>query len=76
MRMNIKEEAKRIIDTLPEDTSWEDIMHKIDPIPTLPHIGVVGPFLEEDITLLMAAITAVMATPDITTLSLASYAQK
>ena len=27
--MSIKEEAKRIIDTLPEDSSWEDIMHRI-----------------------------------------------
>jgi predicted transcriptional regulator len=27
--MNIKEEAKRIIDTLPENSSWEDIMHRI-----------------------------------------------
>jgi len=27
--MNIKEEAKRIIDTLPEDSTWEDIMHRI-----------------------------------------------
>ncbi len=27
--MSIKEEAKRIIDTLPENSSWEDIMHRI-----------------------------------------------
>jgi len=27
--MNIKEEAKRIIDTLPDNSSWEDIMHRI-----------------------------------------------
>jgi predicted transcriptional regulator len=27
--MSIKEEAKRVIDTLPEDSSWEDVMHKI-----------------------------------------------
>jgi predicted transcriptional regulator len=26
---NIKEEAKRIIDTLPENSSWEDVMHQI-----------------------------------------------
>lgn len=29
MKQSIKEEAKRIIDTLPDDSSWEDIMHQI-----------------------------------------------
>jgi predicted transcriptional regulator len=26
---NIKEEAKRLIETLPEDMSWDDLMHEI-----------------------------------------------
>jgi hypothetical protein len=26
---NIKEEAKRLIDNLPEDMSWDDLMHAI-----------------------------------------------
>ena len=29
MASNIKEEARRIIDTLPDDTSWDDIMYQI-----------------------------------------------
>lgn len=26
---NIKEEAKRLIESLPEDMSWDDLMHEI-----------------------------------------------
>jgi hypothetical protein len=27
--VNIKEEAKRLIEKLPEDMSWDDLMHEI-----------------------------------------------
>jgi predicted transcriptional regulator len=27
--VNIKEEAKRLIDKLPEDITWDDLMHEI-----------------------------------------------
>ncbi len=26
---SVKEEAKRLIETLPEDSTWEDLMHRI-----------------------------------------------
>lgn len=29
MSTSIKEEAKRLIDRLPEDVTWEDLMHEI-----------------------------------------------
>jgi hypothetical protein len=29
MSTNIKEEAKRLIDRLPEDVTWDDLMHEI-----------------------------------------------
>ena len=28
MSTNIKEEAKRLIDRLPEDVTWDDLMHE------------------------------------------------
>jgi len=28
-RVNVKEEAKRLIEKLPEDMSWDDLMHEI-----------------------------------------------
>jgi len=28
-RVNIKEEARRIIDKLPENSTWDDLMHEI-----------------------------------------------
>jgi len=29
MSTNIKEEARRLIDRLPEDITWDDLMHEI-----------------------------------------------
>jgi hypothetical protein len=29
MNTNVKEEAKRLIDRLPEDVTWDDLMHAI-----------------------------------------------
>jgi hypothetical protein len=29
MSVNIKEEAQRLIDSLPENTTWDDVMHEI-----------------------------------------------
>ncbi|PYS23368.1 MAG: hypothetical protein DMF72_09590 [Acidobacteria bacterium] len=29
MSANIKEEARRLIDTLPDDSTWEDLMYQI-----------------------------------------------
>ena len=29
MSANIKEEARRLIDTLPDDSTWEDLMYRI-----------------------------------------------
>ncbi len=26
---SVKEEAKRLVETLPEDSTWEDLMHRI-----------------------------------------------
>jgi hypothetical protein len=26
---NVKEEAKRIVDNLPDDSTWDDLMHQI-----------------------------------------------
>jgi hypothetical protein len=29
MSANIKDEARRLIDTLPDDSTWEDLMYRI-----------------------------------------------
>jgi predicted transcriptional regulator len=29
MRANIKEEARRLVDALPDDSTWEDLMYQI-----------------------------------------------